>query len=472
MNRVQNALVVAAAWIAGGAWATWAGAAEAVKVQVDPGVKLRQIAPEFIGFGYETSAVAQTNYFSPANSSLVQLYRNLGPHGLIRIGGNVSDHTRYEPDGVSTPHTEREVTVINRARLADLAGFARATGWRVMWGLNLGTGSPEAAAQEAVAVAQALGDRLQSFEIGNEVDLQGAYQFKFANFESYYSNYLAFKATIRTAWPAAVFSGPDVAGNLAWLRAFAQHARPEVELLTYHYYRTGAQTAGATIENLLRPDEGWRDRLGGLESVSRESGVPFRINEINSFYGGGKAGVSDTFGSALWCLNNMFVLATFGCDGVNMETDVNQLGFISHYSPVVHDAAMSCQARPEYYGMLAFALAGRGDLIQCHRDQAEFNLNVYATRDGHGSVWITAINEEVARDAALEVAMPSGYSKAQVFRMTAPSVTSTNKVSLAGAEVTPDGRWTPGMPEPVPVEAGTANVAAPHASAVLLHLQN
>jgi hypothetical protein len=256
------------------------------------------------------------------------------------------------------------------------------------------------------------------------------------------------------------------------LRAFAQQERPEVALLTHHYYRTGAKTAGATIENLLHPDANWRDRLRALETASRESGIPFRINEINSFYGGGKAGVSDSFGSALWCLNNMFVLATFGCDGVNMETDINQLGFISHYSPVIHDATMTCQARPEYYGMLAFALAGRGDLIQCNRDQAEFNLNVYATQTGPGSVWITAINEEEERDAALEVAMPSGYSKAQVFRLTAPSVTSSNQVSLAGAEVTSDGRWVSGKPQPVSVEAGVAKAAAPHASAVLLLLQH
>jgi hypothetical protein len=415
--------------------------------------------------------VVQTNYFSANDATLIQLYRNLGTHGLIRIGGNISDHTRYEPDGISVAHTEREVTIIDRANLAELAGFVRATGWRVMWGLNLGTGSPQEAAQEAMAVDQALGHQLQSFEIGNEVDLRGGYQFKFPDFNSYYSNYLAFKAAIRVALPTAAFSGPDVAGNLAWLQAFAKNEGPGIQLLTHHYYRAGAKTPGATFESLLNADPDWQGRLGQLQTISQESGVPFRINEINSFYGGGKPGVSDTFGSALWCLNNMFVLASYGCNGVNMETDINQLGFTSHYSPLVHDARMTCQARPEYYGLLAFALAGQGDLLKCSLDKPDLNLNAYATKAEPSSLWITAINEDLSRDAGLEVALPAGYSRAQAFRLVAPSVTSTNQVSLAGAEVSANGHWTSGLPEAVAVEAGTAKLMVPHVSAVLLRLQ-
>ena len=48
--------------------------------------------------------------------------------------------------------------------------------------------------------------------------------------------------------------------------------------------------------------------------------VPWRMCETQSFSGGGKAGVSDTFASALWALDYLFVLAGYGCAGVNMET--------------------------------------------------------------------------------------------------------------------------------------------------------
>ena len=444
------------------------GLAETVRIRIDPDTVVNRISPAFIGFGYETSAVAQTNYFTAGNATLIRLYRNLGAHGLIRIGGNISDHTRYEADGAPAVHTERDVTIINRANLNDLAGFVQATGWQVMWGLNLGTGSKEAAAREAVAVDQALGSLLQSFEIGNEVDIHGRYDLNCGDFAAYHSNYLTFKAVIKMALPAAVFSGPDVAGNVGWLRSFANNEGGDIRLLTHHYYRTGARSPEATLENLLKPDTAWQERLRQLQVVSRESKVPFRINEINSFYGGGKAGVSDTFGSALWCLDNMFVLASCGCDGVNMETDINQLGWISHYSPIVHDAAMTCHARPEYYGMLASALAGKGNLLKLTLDKDDVNLTAYATKDEHGAVWLTTINKDFVLDAALEVPLPRGCSAAAAFWLRAPAVDAKDRVTFAGAEVATDGQWAPGAAEPVMVKDGTFALLVPHASAVVV----
>jgi hypothetical protein len=459
--------VFALAFSFGPSWSA-RGESVAVKIEVDTNTVLSRISPDFLGFGYETSAVAQSNYFSSGNAALIQLYRNLSSHGLIRIGGNISDHTRYVPDGAPVVHTEKQVTIINQTNLADLAAFARATGWKVMWGLNLGTGSKSEAAQEAVAVAEALGDRLQSFEIGNEVDIHNGYGLNYHGFDGYYSNYLSYKATIRSALPTAVFSGPDVAGNLGWLTAFAGIESGDVKLLTHHYYRTGAGSPGATIETLLKPDDIWRGKLHNLKATCEEKGLAFRINEINSFSGGGKSGVSDTFTSSLWCLDYLFRLASYGGEGVNMETDINQLGWISHYSPIIHDATGHCLACPEYYGLLAFALAGRGDLLDLHLEKNDLNLTAYATRDDQGTLWITVVNKDVARDADLKTVLPEGIASVQVFRLQAPSVESKDRVSLAGTEVSADGKWAPGMPGRITVEANTARLMVPHVSAVLL----
>ncbi len=57
-------------------------AARKVKIQIDPQVVTSRVSPDFIGFGYETSAVAQSNYFSPDHAPLVQFYRNLTTPGL------------------------------------------------------------------------------------------------------------------------------------------------------------------------------------------------------------------------------------------------------------------------------------------------------------------------------------------------------------------------------------------------------
>jgi hypothetical protein len=442
--------------------------ADVVRIHVDPSNALTRISDDFIGFGYETSAVAQSNFFSADNAVMVQLYRNLSPRGLIRIGGNVSDHTKYAPDGAAVARTEKEATIINRANLANLGGFARTTGWKVMWGLNLGSGSKEEAAQEAAAVDAALGTHLHSFEIGNEVEALR----RFANsYQTYHAAYVEYKSVIRAALPNAPFSGPDSIGNLDWITNFASTEAGDMKLLTEHYYRGGAKDPKSTLDKLLQRDDRWEKRLENLRQLCRDHGIAFRINEVNSFYGGGKPGVSDTFGAALWCLDYMFLLASYGCDGVNMETDINQLGFVSHYSPIVHDAAGHCSARPEYYGMLAFATAGKGDLLKIILDKTDMNLSAYATRDSEGLLWITLVNKELLRDASVEVALPDGYSTAAAFRLSAPSAESKGHVILAGAEVSADGMWRPGSPETVTVKDGSARLLAPHSSAVLLQLR-
>jgi hypothetical protein len=442
--------------------------AEVVKIRVEPDTTISRISPDFIGFGYETSAVAQSNYFTAKNAALVQLYRTLTPHGLIRIGGNVSDHTKYVPDGVAAPHTEKEVTIINRANLADLGRFARATGWKVMWGLNLGTGSKEEAVQEALAVQAALGGNLQSFEIGNEVEALRRFNRSYAN---YHAAYLDYKGAIREALPSSPFSGPDSIGNLDWVTNFAATETGDMKLLTQHYYRGGAKDAKSTVEKLLQHDDGWENRLKKLREVSQKHGLTFRINEVNSFSGGGKPGVSDTFAEALWCLDYMFLLASYGCDGVNMETDINQLGFISHYSPMVHDDSGHCRARPEYYGMLAFAISGKGDMLSLALEKTEINLTAYSTRDSKETIWIIVLNKDFTRDAMVEAMLPKGYSGAGAYRLNAPSVDSKDHARLAGTEVSSNGQWTSGPPEKVTVEDGAAHLLLPHASAVLLKLQ-
>ncbi len=442
-----------------------------VKIQVDTTAAVNHISPDFIGFGYETSAVAQSNYFSGDNPSLIHLYRNLSPHGLIRIGGNVSDHTKYVSNGIPAVHTDREVTIINWNNLTNLAAFARATGWKVMWGLNLGTGTQEEAAEEAVAVAAALGDSLHSFEIGNEVEFHSGYDWNGKDYDSYYARYLAFKAAVRRVLPQAAFSGPDAGGNPAWVANFAKTEADDSKLLTLHYYRADAKSRDATLENLLKPHPSWNHKLERLQQISRSQDRPFRINEVNSFSGGGKPEVSDTFGSALWCLDYLFLLASYGCEGVNLETDINQHAWISHYSPVVHDPDGHCSAGPEYYGLLAFSMAGKGDLLKLNLEKNDINLTAYATREETGDVWITVINKDLLQDAELEVTLPEGYATANAFRMQAPSAESKDRITFAGGKFSTNGEWIAGKPEATAVKQGGNQLLIPRASAVLLRLE-
>jgi hypothetical protein len=439
-----------------------------VRIDVEPDIVLSTIAEEFIGFGYETSAMARDEFFSAQNTHMVQLYRTLSKSGLVRIGGIIGDHTRYEPNGTPVGQTQRATTVINRASLEKLAAFLRATGWRAMWTLNLGTGSKEEAMAEAQAVSEALGDRLQSFEIGNEVNNLK----KFKSYDDYHRAYADYKGAIRAALPKALFSGPDTTGGaMEWLANFAQSESRDMSLLITHHYCGGAKSPKATIQTMLADDSSLDSKLKELERISNAQHVTFRINEVNSFSGGGKVDVSDTFASALWCLDFMFRVASHGGAGVNMETDVNQLGFVSHYSPIYRDESGQLTARPEYYGMLAFSMAGQGKVVKLTASETPANFSTFATRAPDGSVWVAIVNRDIKLAANIHLHVPAKFNTAGAYWLNAPSVESKVDVRLAGTQVTAEGTWVPGPAESVSIWGGDATIDLPATSAVLLRLR-
>ena len=105
-----------------------------VQVTVHPEQDIGSIARDFLGFGYEISSVA-TGVLNSNNSVYVELVRTLGRPGVIRIGGNTSDYASFKPTGsnISAP----KGTIVNEAALRNLGSFLRATGWSLIWGLNL-----------------------------------------------------------------------------------------------------------------------------------------------------------------------------------------------------------------------------------------------------------------------------------------------------------------------------------------------
>ena len=154
--------------------------------------------------------------------------------------------------------------------------------------------------------------------------------------------------------------------------------------------------------------------------------------ETASFSGGGRLGVRDTFAAALWALDYLFVLAEHGCAGVNMETGVNHLGWISHYTPISDDLHGNYGAAPEYYGLLAFAHAAKGELIAAACEAGGINCTAYATRL-NGRVCVAVINKDQSQDADIAIRGVAA-KRAQVMRLTGPSLTARDGVQLGGGK--------------------------------------
>ncbi len=423
-----------------------------------------QIPPTFVGLGYEMSSIASPGLLSVANGSYVELVKGLGPKGVVRAGGIVANYTRYEPNG--TAKSDRQNTVITRASLDQFGAFLDRTGWSAIWSVNFAQGTIAEAREEARAVASVLGPRLLAVELGNEVD---QYRQPFRNppytYEAFRKEYDEWHAALVEAVPGLRFAAPDTAGNVDWVERMAKDARGQVQLLTTHYYR-GGQEHG-TAEQLLHPDPRLMGNLERLRTASRESGIPWRMCETNSFFGGGHPGVSDTFVAALWTLDYMLLLASFGCSGVNIETGVNQLGFISSYSPIEDDGHHRNRAGAPYYGMLAFAVATERctELFPLEAPNSPQNITAYALGEA-GKVHSVVLVNRGDRDARVSVATLDLHHRLKAMRLLAPSGSSTSGITFGGADVDGGGKWSASAVEDI----SGSDVMLPGMSSVVLRV--
>lgn len=439
----------------------FAGAALA---EANPLVALRpgagapvEIPGDFIGLGYEMLSVAASGLLSAANHPYVALVNGLGAQGVIRVGGIVADYTRFVAQ--AEPQTDPHNTVVNQASLEQFAGFLRSTGWRAIWSLNFAQGSLADALTEARAVAAALGPALLAFELGNEIENypRGARPFRPPGWDypAFLRQYATWRAAILNAAPNARFAAPDTASSVEWVENMARDADADVQLLTTHYYRNYQKHGSA--EQLLTPDPRLQDVLTRLRAVSQQSRIPWRMCEANSFSGGGLPGVSDTIVGALWTLDFLLRLAAAGCSGVNLETGVNQLGFLSSYSPIRNDSNAHASAGIPYYGMLAFASSREG-CTQVLPIDADFG-GVNATAYGLGAAGklrsVVIVNRKRSQEVrvSLRSIVPGD---ATVLRLTAPSPEYTGGATFGGSAVDAAGHWHPAATETV--RGGTLRV--------------
>lgn len=377
----------------------------------------------------------------------------------------MADYTRYMSEGSAA--NDCKDTVITRAALHEFAAFLSAIGWKAIWSVNFAQGTVEQAVEEARAVSEALGPQLLALEIGNEVENYGKGQpFRATpyTYDTYRKEFDAWHAAIARAVPRISFAGPDTAQSMDWVERMASDPRGEVQLLTTHYYRN-RQSRGSA-EQLLTPDPRLEDILVRMRIASRRSGIPWRMCEINSFSGGGRPGVSDTFIGALWTLNTMLLLAQSGCSGVNVETGVNQLGFVSSYSPIQDDGRGMNSAGVPYYGMLAFATAfsGNHQMLSLESSILDEGVSTYVFGAADKPRSVVIVNM-TTRDAHISLAS-LGVQRASVLRLIAPALDSRTGVTFGGTTVDPSGHWKPDSEE----KMRQGRVFVPRMSAAVLRL--
>jgi hypothetical protein len=418
---------------------------------------------DFVGLSYEVQQLADPSFFSAQNSGLIREFKALSSTGVLRLGGNTSEFAYWKPkpDSPEPKHPQvREVTGEPKARyyavtveaVRNLEEFLRATGWTCVYGIGMGTNTPARAAEEALFVAERLGDRLQYFQIGNEADLFDRHlrDPKTWSPTAYLKEWLTLARAITARVPTAKFGMPDVAGAVSWLTEIADQwpsiqAPPRVTTLTHHYYFGGPATnPDVNIPNLLKPAtmQKVQNTANIASAAASKMGARVRMTEGNTCYRGGKPGVSDVFAAALWSADYSLLLASNDYSGINLhggtgKSVANSVGgtlpgdslleakgetpeqIAAHphpfYTPI-GTFGSDYALEPVAYGLKFAGSFNGGTLLKTdfstNLQDAGVNATAYAAKLAGGQTSVIILNKDAVADVEVELDFGHGMSGA------------------------------------------------------------
>jgi hypothetical protein len=448
----------------------------AVSVRVDLRHQGQAIAPRYLGLSFEAADLPRIASYG-RRGDLTALLRSLGP-GLLRFGG-VSADTRIAWSDAAGPPAAWAAEALEASDLRALRALAERSGWRVLLTVGLAHYEPRRAAREVAAAQRLLGPWLAGIEIGNEPDAYARHAFRSLpwGFARYRAQVSAYRGAIAHLAPGVPLAGPGVSGSHVFARwGPREAARLHPMMLTGHHYPLGCrQQPPPSIERLLSAHIRLQEArsLGRYMAVSRASGIPFRMDEANSVSCGGRAGISNTFASALWATGYIAQALGEGVSGVNFQGNpANCLG----YTPVCATtsgrlAAGALTAQPLWYAMtLSRGLAGDRPVSASTSAPPGADLLVRAFRSPTGALQFVIVDDEPPGAAAAGIALhvARGYRTAAVVPLTAPSPESTSGVRLASAAIASDGSLASARIARPPALAGVVNVTVAPSSAALV----
>jgi hypothetical protein len=463
---------------------------------IDPGARGRTLPREFTGLSYGYQAVnhhAIGNTVTGVNPAFVNLLGAITRTGngapVLRISGPAADYSWWNPQGRRKP--AGIFFDITPAYVASLTAAQRATGSRLILGLNLAASDSALARDWAAAALEGVGrDAIAAFELGNLPDLypnttSGGRRLRPAGWglPHYLDEFARFAAALEPLGVEGKLAAPGACCRPAWDRGLATLLERHHRLVgTASYHRYGLVACGAQrgrASALLSADtlRGAFFKFLGLARVARGRDRPVRVTSTNSNPCGNRAdGLSGTFAPALWSVDWMFTLASAGVSGVNFDTTGRLAPFRSRYD----NGAFRTTVHPLYYGMLLFAraTAHRARLIaprpRSVRRRRGARISTWATVDRRGTLRVVLVRKE-SRGATgrVQVRVPGARRSATLTRLKARRLRSTDGVTLGGQVADPttgnlSGRRRQARVRP---RGGVYTFTIGRASAVMLSLR-
>ncbi len=475
-----------------------------VNIVVDTTAPGTLIPNDFVGLSFEADQMHRT-WTDPARGNVAALLGNLGI-GNLRFSANQVDNTAWMPDPTKPvpPWTTNGQHVVPED-LSRLGRLARATGWSVDLGVNLGHFDPAAAANQAAAAHQRIGSSLRSIQIGNEPN---AYVLNLAqgnrrNYspDSYVRDVRIYRQAIAAAAPGVPIEGPDLAAGSVgvpavdpvmwsqivapWLDAYVDAFGTRSRYLNQHYYpwvnvtRLGlpagaAEAAGTlpTVDRLLEPETRAKQErfLRQFAALAHRAGLKPLLSETNSVAKEGREGVTNSFGAALWTIDYLMTAARAGVAGVNLHNQADDCQSYPLFCFPTAAAKRSDMAvvNPKYYAALMVSQVAGGRMVPTTVN-GKAQVTAYAVRMPDGRIKVIVNNLDPRWRGKVSVKLRGvGVTSATVQKLTGPSIYAVAGTRLAGSAVTAQGGFTSGPTESAARRGAAVQVGFARQAAALL----
>ena len=437
-------------------------------------------AQGFLGVATELTTIPNlSGSAADPDTSFLHLLRNLSPGApfLLRLGGISADDSWWPIPGMKKPPYLHTLTP---RWGADVQSLLKALGGKAILGVNLKEPpkiDSKIASAEVNDFNRYVGaSRIDAFELGNEPEFYPlAYSYGRVRGHYTFADYGKKFSHIASALGGAPLAGPG-SGSPHWLPRLGTILRDmpsRLNLVTVHAYPLKDCSRGAhnSVSDFFdrASIQGLAESIHRTVKAAADHGKPLRVDEINGIPCGGEAGLSNSFGEALWALNVLPALWRAGVQGVNFQTvdgNLNQMLTAKHSA-----SGWRVSVEPEYYGLLTFAgaaPAGSHLLRISNPRLAHFYQFAVRAPDRSERVVLTNVGS-VAHTIGVTASGTQGTGK--VSRLSAKSLSATRGTTLAGRRLSSRTGQLTGTPRLTLVRPNAKGVYAvrvpAHAAAIL-----
>ena len=451
---------------------------DAIWIRVELATALTEVDERFLSYTLDTDKVVAQN-FDFDRARLLNLAAELSP-ALLRIGGTKADRVYYDmSDTPLSQAPEPYVDVMNRTTWDGACDFAEALDVELLFTVNAGPGPrdmnglwTDPQARELIEYSVARDCPVAVWEFGNEIGSFGLEHGLQLDGVQYATDFVLFESMVGELHPAAQVAAPAVAywpieGEVPKkiLPEFVINAGDVVDIVTWHYYpqqSTSCPIGSRKIDDPVPPldwlatVDGWAAEVEGLRDADAPQADVW-LGETGHAQCGGEPGISNTFASSFWWLDQLGRVATRG------QPIVMRQALSGGAYNLVEDSQLA--PAPDYYASVLWKRHMGATVLATTIEDGPSTIRAYAHCDVEsGGVSILAINYSESESETL--AFLDGSVPFEATLVTATEITATS-VLLNGAPFEADAEGH--VPTPT-IAAETGALELPPLSYVFVRL--